>query len=39
MTRIAAASWWKVSTHFKHTRQMESFPQIGVKIKTYVKPP
>ena len=28
-----------VSTHLKNISQIGSFPQIGVKIKTYLKPP
>ena len=35
------ASWWfqHVSAHLKHISQNGSFPQIGVNMKQYLKPP
>ena len=31
--------WLVVSTHLKNISQIGSFPQVGVKIKIYLKPP
>ena len=31
--------WLVISTHLKNISQIGSFPQIGVKIKKYLKPP
>ena len=33
------ANWLAVSTHLKHISQIGSFPQVGMKIKKYWKPP
>ena len=32
-------SWWFQLTHLKKINQIGSFPQVGVKIKKYLKPP
>ena len=31
--------WLVVSTHLKNISQIGSFPQVGVKINKYLKPP
>ena len=33
------AGWLVVSTHLKNISQIGSFPQVGLKIKRYLKPP